>query len=154
MPRRITRSSSRAPYISQMLAVRQGRPRSFVQIWEIQLFAAAVGFASARRAALVDAKGKPDGDSSTGIDFATFSGSGAWPGFLNALALVDAGSPECLNNGEENEEYRVKAFEEYANAGFDILRDKAAADMSVVDLADFILSFSEPEESVTPEAEI
>ena len=138
-----------------MLAVRSGRARAFTQIWEIQLFAAAVGFATARRAPLLDERGRPDGDSGTGIDFATFSGSGAWPGFLNALALVDTGSPECLNSGEENEELRLKAFEEYANAGFEILRDKAAADMSVVDLADFILSLSEPEEPpVTPIADI
>jgi len=153
MPRRITRSTSKSAYVSQILAVRPSKAKVFGQIWEVQLFAAAVGFASARRSSLVDAKGKPDGDSSTAIDFSTFSGSGAWPGFINALALVDAKDPECLNAGEENEEIRVRAFEEYANAGIEILHDNAVADMSVVGLADFIMKFSEPCESeITPPA--
>jgi len=138
-----------------MVGARPSGVKVFGQIWEVQLFAAAIGFAESKRSRLVDAGGKSDADSATGIDFTTFNGSGAWPGFINALALVDANDPECLNAGGEEEESRIRAFEEYANAGFEILRDKAVADMSPVDLADYILSFSEPEEApVTPTAVI
>jgi dnd system-associated protein 4 len=42
---------------------------------------------------------------------------------INLLAIVSLGEPKILASTEEYENQRLRVFEEYANAGFRILRD-------------------------------
>lgn len=43
---------------------------------------------------------------------------------INLLAIVSIGDPKVLSSNEEYEDKRLRIFEEYANAGFRILRDE------------------------------
>jgi len=64
-----------------------------------------------------------------------------WPGCLNAMALVNEEKPDVLNS--DFEDTRIRIFEEYADAGLDILNDDAVHEMSVIQLADYILEMTE-----------
>lgn len=43
---------------------------------------------------------------------------------INLLAIISIGEPKVLSSTEEYENLRLRIFEEYANAGFRILRDE------------------------------
>ena len=59
---------------------------------------------------------------------------------MNAMALVKEGKPDILNS--DAEESRIATFEQYADAGFDILNEDAVLDMNVIQLADYILDIN------------
>ena len=56
---------------------------------------------------------------------------------MNAMALVKEEKPDILNS--DAEESRIAIFEQYADAGFDILNEDAVLEMNVIQLADYIL---------------
>jgi dnd system-associated protein 4 len=43
---------------------------------------------------------------------------------INLAALISTGDPKILANDDKSEEMRIKIFEEYANAGLEILEDR------------------------------
>lgn len=45
---------------------------------------------------------------------------------INLLAIVSIGEPKVIASTEEYEDKRLRIFEEYANAGFRVLRDELA----------------------------
>jgi dnd system-associated protein 4 len=82
------------------------------------IFAAMLGFQEGRRVPLKAV------DTGKGIDLRYFSNSPAWPGVVYLLALVDAEKADVLMGDPKMEEERTRLFEEYANGGLSILKDK------------------------------
>lgn len=133
MPRRINHSESRKLILKSFKDSRSSH-KVFHDNWEVQLFAAALAFQRNKTSVFTDV------DSGSGIDFTSFGGSYKWPGFMNAMALVKEGKPDILNS--DAEESRIATFEQYADAGFDILNEDAVLDMNVIQLADYILDIN------------
>ena len=130
MPRRINHSESRKLILKSFKDSKSAH-KVFQDNWEVQLFAAALAFQRNASSKFTDPV------TGSGIDFTSFGGSYRWPGFINAMALVKEGRPDVLNS--DSEENRITVFEEYADAGFDILSEDAVLDMNVIQLADYIL---------------
>lgn len=109
----------------------------FQQNWEIQLFAAALGFAKHKSEALRDV------NTGGGIDFDTFKASGVWPGFINSLSLVEKGSPDVLCSDETRDEERIRLFEQYAEGGFSQIDIDGVQEMDLVSFADYVIKLAE-----------
>lgn len=119
----------------------------FVRDWEIQLFAAALGFELKKKDSLGDIN--PGG----GIDFDTFTTSGVWPGFINCLSLVEKGNPDVLCSNEVCDEDRVKLFEQYAEGGFSQIDTCGLQEMDVISFADYVIKIAEKDpEGLPPQA--
>lgn len=132
MTKRINHSESKKLILKSFKDSRS-KHKVFHEYWEVQLFAASVAFQR-------NVSSKLTAVSGSSIDFMTFSGT-MWPGCLNAMALVEEGKPDVLNS--DFEDTRIRIFEEYADAGLDILNDDAVHEMSVIQLADYILEMTE-----------
>jgi len=138
MIRRICHTTSKSNTIREFLELPVER-KVFYQKWEIMIFAAAIGFEACQKAELVDSNGVRDADSGSAVDFSTFDASGCWPGFFDAISLVEYSDPDCLKSDDASIEMRVKTFEEYANFGLSVLSEETVYEMNPVQLADFIL---------------
>jgi dnd system-associated protein 4 len=134
MPRRINHSESRKLILKSFKESRSPH-KVFQEFWEVQLFAAALAFQRNQLSKLTDV------NSGSAIDFNSFAGSYMWPGFMNAMSLVKEGQPDVLNS--ESEEDRIAFFEQYADAGLEILNNDAVHEMNVIQLADYILEITQ-----------
>jgi len=116
--RRIRRAIDKEDVIER-LAKKTDSP--FADIWRLLLFAASIGVQAGKR--------EPIGqhDSGKSIDFTYFSGCPAWPGLVHLIGLVASKDPKILNPDQDQMDYRVMLFEEYANAGLRILRETGEA---------------------------
>lgn len=132
MTKRINHSESKKLILKSFKDSRS-KHKVFHEYWEVQLFAASVAFQR-------DVSSKLTAVSGSSIDFITFGGT-MWPGCHNAMALVKEGKPDVLNS--DYEDRRIEIFEEYAEAGLDILNDDAVHEMSVIQLADYILDITD-----------
>jgi len=150
MSRRICHSVSKSNLIREFLNLPSGR-RVFEYKWEILLFAAAVGFEAKEKAKLVDSSGQRDADSGSAVDFATFDASGCWPGFIDAMSLVEYSDADCLKSDDANTEKRINTFEEYANYGLNLLSEMTVYEMDSVQLANFLLTQIPDEPYKVPE---
>ena len=112
--RRIQRDICHAELITRLTS---GDNAIFKQIWQLLLFAAALGVKE-------DGK-RPINTADTGkaIDDKVFSAPG-WKGFLYLIRIVETKNSECLKNSEEEEEKLIKDFEEHANFGLHFLKEK------------------------------
>jgi len=109
----------------------------FLQNWEIQLFAVALGFAKRKKEALGDI------NAGGGIDFDTFKASGVWPGFIYSLSLVEKESPDVLCSNDDRDEYRIKLFEQYAEGGFTQIAADGVQEMDVISFADYVIKLAD-----------
>lgn len=114
--------------------------------WEVQLFAVALGFAKSKKEALSDI------NAGGGIDFDTFKASGVWPGFINSLSLVEKNTPDVLCSNDEQDENRIKLFEQYAEGGFTQIAADGVQEMDVISFADYVIKLADkPLEESTPQ---
>jgi len=132
MARRIY-TSSRGRVVVESFFNPEGGRKIFSHYWQVQLFAAAIGFERGVKCELPDKNG-------TDIDFDAFKTCGFWPGFINCIALIDKGDADLLL--PESEDKRVAVFEQYAEAGLMILESEGFADLGEVTLARKLLSYS------------
>lgn len=95
-----------------------GENRIFGEIWQLMLFAGAVGYRHQRREKL--------GERSSGraVNPDLFDKSAAGPGFQYLLTLVTDNDASHLADNEENESVRVALFEEYINGGLAIMMEE------------------------------
>jgi dnd system-associated protein 4 len=107
----------------------------FKEIWRLLLFSALVGFKAQKREALEPV------DQGKGIDQSSFGNSPAWPGILYLMGLVEAEDTAMLASSDEADTNRIQMFEEYANGGLSILREKCGHDEpSLRFLVDYVVS--------------
>lgn len=97
-------------------------PPPFKEIWRLLMFCAALGFREGKREPLHSV------DQGKGIDQSSFGNSPAWPGILYLMGLVETGGTQPLAATEDAEGFRIQLFEEYANAGLTILKEKCGHD--------------------------
>jgi dnd system-associated protein 4 len=120
--RRIQRAKDKAEVIDKLTSdiKNEGvaRPAPFKEIWRLLLFCALLGFKAGKREPLNTV------DQGKGIDQSSFGNSPAWPGVLYLIGLVETQSTTLLASSDEADAARIQMFEEYANAGLTILREK------------------------------
>src|SRR5262245_12324226 len=116
--KRIQRATDKKDIIEALTSESSG---GFKEIWRVLLFAAMLGFKHERREPLSSV------DSGEAIRQDSFGNSPVWPGLLYLLALVEKESSEALQASEESEELRITLFEEYANGGLALLKEKIEA---------------------------
>jgi dnd system-associated protein 4 len=125
--RRINRAADKEDIIKSLTSEATG---VFREIWRLLLFSAILGFKSGRREPLANAGG--------GIDQQTFGNAPSWPGILYLMGLVETSSTEVLSSSEEAEAARIQLFEEYANGGLALLKERSmGADAGF----DFVVGF-------------
>jgi dnd system-associated protein 4 len=131
--RRVQRANDKEEVIKRLTV---GEKPYFKEIWRLILFAAMVGHRHGRREKLGAY------DSGKGIDAAIFGNSQpAWPGVLFLMALVETNSHTILQSGEDQDNEKIAIFEEYANGGLSLLRERLdAASYSLDGLLDLILA--------------
>jgi len=112
--RRIRRASDKEDVIERLS---KKSDTLFTDIWRLLVFAATVGLQAKKREPI------DQYDSGKSIDYTYFSGCPAWPGLIHLIGLVESQDPKVLNPDQEQIDYRITLFEEYANAGLRILRD-------------------------------
>ncbi len=113
--RRIQRATDKEETIKLLT---QGAQAPFKEIWSLMLFAAMLGYKEGCREKMSAV------DTGKGIDVRYFSNSPAWPGLVYLLSLVVTREAEALTGEQDKEEARLVIFEEYANGGLSVLRDK------------------------------
>jgi dnd system-associated protein 4 len=116
--RRIQRATDKEDVIKFLTQAPSG---PFKEIWRLMLFAAIVGFREKRREKLRAV------DTGKGIDHNSFANSAAWPGVLYLLCLVETDQPEALSGTPEQDDARIEMFEEYANGGLSIIKERLEA---------------------------
>lgn len=99
-------------------ALCSGESAIFIEIWQVMLFAAALGYRRGRKLKLGEV------DSGKAILPALFDKSAAGPGFQYLLTLVTDANAEHLADNESNDEVRVTLFEQYANGGLALMLEE------------------------------
>lgn len=110
MPSRVRRPTDKESVVQ---AIIDNEP--FATMASALLFAAAVGYAYERRVPF---------DKSQELLWEPFANAGAGP-FVDMLAAAVSGDKEVLSSERDDE--RVQIFEEYANGGLEIIRDRLTA---------------------------
>lgn len=113
--RRIQRARDKEKTVE---ALTSGEAAMFGEIWQLLLFAAAVGFRHGRKEKLGEV------DSGKAINPLLFEKSAAGPGFSHLLALVVDGDARHLAGTDDNDDVRVTLFEQYANGGLALLTEE------------------------------
>lgn len=120
--RRIQRAKDKADIIDKLTSEIKNdgdvKPAPFKEIWRLLLFCALIGFKAGKREPLNPI------DQGKGIDQSSFGNSPAWPGVLYLMGLVETQSTAPLASTDEADADRIQMFEEYANAGLTILKEK------------------------------
>jgi dnd system-associated protein 4 len=114
MPRRVRRPKDKEPVLTALVNEPEGGP--FTTFREVLVFAAALGVASNRRV--------PFEPTSEPIPWEVF-GNTATP-TMDMIAAVTTEEPEIL--GDDRIDDRLTIFEEYANGGLEIIRERLAND--------------------------
>lgn len=128
--KRIHRATDKEEIIKLMTSEQLG---VFKEIWRLLMFSAQVGYHNKRRTPLCSV------DTGKGIDQSTFGNSPSWPGVVFLISIADEGNADVLAHSPENEETRLRAFQEYANGGLAILQEFfAMRPVNLDGLIDFI----------------
>lgn len=90
----------------------------FSDIWQLLVFACALGLSQKRRVPVTDY------DTGRSIDFTYFAGATAWPGIIHLIGLVESADPHILDPEQDKMDFRIQLFEEYANGGLEIMREE------------------------------
>ena len=155
--KRIPRSETQSEVISHLVRDKEGADKDkekmkyFSEIWELMIFASAIGYHLDELRPLVDANGVDDASSGKSIDQDTFKGCPDWPGYIYLLSLARTGKSDCLNATEECDLERVETFSEYANAGLDLLRREALFGYKTLEFAQKLMELSDDGSSQQPE---
>jgi dnd system-associated protein 4 len=113
--RRFHRDRDKQPVIDALIADGKG---PFSQIWQVMIFASALGFRIQKKVPLKEA------DSNVAIPPSVFSNNCAsWPGYAYLLNLVETSNPNVFNNDDSADERRIRLLEEYANGGLEHIRE-------------------------------
>ncbi len=132
--RRIQRDTSHEEFVKELTS---GDKPLFREIWRLLLFAAAIGVRDGVReplSSMDSGKAMPE----------TYFSAPAWRGFLYLIAISDSGDSSCLHASQENQDRLVTAFEEYANHGLKVLRERISSSVTPLDdLASFVLETSQ-----------
>ena len=132
--RRIQRDTSHEEFVKELTS---GDKPLFREIWRLLLLAAAIGVRDGVRVPLSSmdsGKAMPE----------TYFSAPAWRGFLYLIAISDSGDSTCLHASPENQDRLVTAFEEYANHGLKVLRERVSSSVTPLDdLASFVLEASQ-----------
>jgi len=136
--RRIQRDVCHEEFVKSLTT---GDGALFREIWRLLLFAAAVGIKEGRRRPLEKV------DTGKAMPESYFSSAG-WPGFLYLIGVADSGDSECLRSSSTAQDSLVTAFEEYANEGLYVLRDRVQTSSSPLDeVVSLMLEAIRPETS-------
>lgn len=140
--RRIQRDSSHEEFVKEMTS---GDRPLFREIWRLLLLAAAIGVRDGVREPLKSVesgKAMPE----------TYFSAPAWRGFLYLIAIGESGNSDCLHSTPDNQDKLITVFEEYANYGLRVLKERIGACTAPLDeLTSFILEASSAQ---LPEAEV
>jgi len=138
--RRIQRAADKEDIIKSLTSESTG---VFREIWRLLLFSAILGFKYGKRERLANPGG--------GIDQQTFGNTPSWPGILHLMGLVETSSTELLASSEEAEAARIQMFEEYANGGLALLKERSAnTDAGFEFVADFVIEHLADTPTPTP----
>jgi dnd system-associated protein 4 len=118
----------------------------FKEIWRLMLFASSVGIAHGKRTPLKNV------DSGKNIPESYFGAPG-WPGYLHLLGITETGGSDILHYNEKNQETVISAFEEYANAGLEIIGEKIRQASTPLDALSLILMESQQKDTAAPAIE-
>lgn len=155
--KRIPRSETQSEVVSCLVRDKDSADKDkeklkyFSEIWELMIFASAVGYHIGEQRPLVDANGVEDASSGKSIDQDTFKGCPDWPGYIYLLSLARTGKSDCLNATEECDLERVEIFSEYANAGLDLIRREAFFGYKTLEFAQKLMELSDDGSSPQPE---
>lgn len=141
--RRIQRDTSHEELIKTLTT---GDGAIFKEIWRLMLFASSVGIAHGIRKPLKNV------DSGKNIPDSYF-GTPGWPGYLHLLGITETSGSEILHGTEKNQEIVISAFEEYANAGLEIIGQKISQASSPLDALSLILMESQQQHNSSPAIE-
>jgi dnd system-associated protein 4 len=136
--RRIQRDACHEEFVKSMTT---GDAPIFREIWRLLLFAAALGIKEGKRLPLEkveSGKAMPE----------TYFSTPGWRGFLYLIGIADSGDSECLRSSSETQDNLVTAFEEYANQGLHLLRNRLQVSSSPLDeVVSLMLEAIRPEAS-------
>jgi len=141
--RRIQRDSAHEELVKTLTT---GDVAIFKEIWRLMLFASSVGIAHGKRKPLKNV------DSGKNIPDSYF-GTPAWPGYLHLLGITETGGSEILHGTEKNQEIVITAFEEYANAGLEIIGAKIKEASTPLDALSIVLLESQQQNASAPTLE-
>jgi dnd system-associated protein 4 len=141
--RRIQRDSAHDELIKTLTA---GDMAVFKEIWRLMLFASSVGIAHGKRRPLKNV------DSGKNIPDSYF-GTPGWPGYLHLLGITETGGSDILHCTEINQETVISAFEEYANAGLEIINERIREASTPLDALSIILMESQQSNAGVPAIE-
>ena len=98
----------------------------FSDIWRVLVFAAFVGAKNQKRSAIIDFE--------SGKAFPlNYLQPSCGPGFLSLLGISATEGNEILRSKEGNQDQLVLIFEEYSNAGMEIISERVAAASSPIE---------------------
>jgi len=98
----------------------------FSDIWRVLVFAAFVGAKNQKRSAIIDFE--------SGKAFPlNYLQPSCGPGFMSLLGISATEGNEILRSKEGNQDQLVLIFEEYANAGMEIIGERVAAASSPIE---------------------
>ncbi len=98
----------------------------FSDIWRVLVFAAFVGAKNQKRSAIIDFE--------SGKAFPlNYLQPSCGPGFLSLLGISATEGNEILRSKEGNQDQLILIFEEYANAGMEIISERVAAASSPIE---------------------
>lgn len=98
----------------------------FSDIWRVLVFAAFVGAKNQKRSAIIDFE--------SGKAFPlNYLQPSCGPGFLSLLGIRATEGNEILRSKEGNQDQLILIFEEYANAGMEIISERVAAASSPIE---------------------
>lgn len=123
--RRVQRDSLKENFISQLM---EGEFPLFKEYWRLITFCALLGHQTGRRTPIANA------ESGKAIPISAFNNLPTWPGLLHLMMLVDSVSHDALFSNKERNDEKIKAFEEYANTGLEILSENLFNRHNKVDL--------------------
>jgi dnd system-associated protein 4 len=155
--KRIPRSETQSEVVLRLVRDKESADKDkekmkyFSEIWELLIFASAIGYHLGELRPLVDANGMDDASSGKSIDQDTFKGCPDWPGYIYLLSLARTGKSDCLNATEECDLERVETLSEYANAGLDLLRTEALFEYKTLEFAQKLMELSDDGSSPPPE---
>ena len=98
----------------------------FSDIWRVLVFAAFVGAKNQKRSAIIDFE--------SGKAFPlNYLQPSCGPGFLSLLGISATEGNEILRSKDGNQDQLILIFEEYANAGMEIISERVAAASSPIE---------------------
>jgi len=143
---RIKVASDKAELV-QSLRANDDNTSPFQSYADVLVFAAALGMSSSARHPIQEYSKKIDP-----IRQDVFQGKG-YEQVINLISIADTNDPKLVTKSEEAERLRIKIFEEYANAGLEILEHRLKGFSSYTECVLLILNELHQDKQGTKEDE-